>query len=193
MNSLILRACLKTRPVRAPGLQGVGFPAKPCRPRALTRRPAGVFKHALMAPSLIFAGLLAVMTLGCTSVTGGRSIKPSAIAFVTSGSATGREVIENLGPPLLELAGGHLLVYSWETSSHLRVTFHTLGRETGEAGPKPKQWAFCVATDRFDRVLRHHTITAAENESVQNAALTWYRELGPPTAQAHRGGPPLFR
>lgn len=146
-----------------------------------------------LSPSFILAGLLAMMTSGCSSVTGGRSIKPGAIAFVTAGTTTGREVIENLGPPLLELEGGHLLAYSWETSSHLRVTFHTLGRETGEAGPKPKQWVFCVATDRFFRVFRHDTITAAENESVQNAALAWYRELGPPTAQAHRGGPPLFR
>ena len=42
-----LKACLKTRPVRAPGLQMTGFSAQPCRPRALTRRFPGVFKHAL--------------------------------------------------------------------------------------------------------------------------------------------------
>ena len=42
-----LRACLKTRPVRAPGLQATGFSAKSCRPRALTRRFPRVFKHAL--------------------------------------------------------------------------------------------------------------------------------------------------
>ena len=42
-----LRACLKTRPVRAPGLQATGFSAKYCRPRALTRRFPRVFKHAL--------------------------------------------------------------------------------------------------------------------------------------------------
>ena len=42
-----LRACLRTRQVRAPGLQATGFSAKSCRPRALTRRFPGVFKPAL--------------------------------------------------------------------------------------------------------------------------------------------------
>ena len=39
-----LRACLKTRPVRAPGLQATGFSAKSCRPRALTRRSPQSFQ-----------------------------------------------------------------------------------------------------------------------------------------------------
>ena len=43
----LFRACLKTRPVRAPGLQATGFSAKSCRPRALTRRSPRDFKHAL--------------------------------------------------------------------------------------------------------------------------------------------------
>ena len=42
-----LRACLKTRPVRVPGLQRTGCSANSCRPRALTRRSPRVFKHAL--------------------------------------------------------------------------------------------------------------------------------------------------
>ena len=44
---LTLRACFKTRPVRAPGLQKARIVTEFCRPRALTRRFAGVFKHAL--------------------------------------------------------------------------------------------------------------------------------------------------
>ena len=47
MKTRALRACLKTRPVRAPGLQCVAISAVSCRPRALTRRGAGVFKQAL--------------------------------------------------------------------------------------------------------------------------------------------------
>jgi hypothetical protein len=43
----ILRACLKTRPVRGPGLQELEILAVSCRPRALTRRFGGVFKQAL--------------------------------------------------------------------------------------------------------------------------------------------------
>ena len=42
-----LRVCFKTRPVGAPGLQKARIVTEFCRPRALTRRLAGVFKHAL--------------------------------------------------------------------------------------------------------------------------------------------------
>ena len=42
-----LSGCLKTRPVRVPGLQATGFSPKSCRPRALTRRGSGVLRHAL--------------------------------------------------------------------------------------------------------------------------------------------------
>ena len=48
-----LRACLKTRPVRAPGLQQVDMAANFCRPRALTRRADRVFKHALSRDSSV--------------------------------------------------------------------------------------------------------------------------------------------
>src|SRR5450759_880322 len=43
----LLRACLKTRPVRGPGLHRMAVWAVSCRPRALTRRLGGVFKQAL--------------------------------------------------------------------------------------------------------------------------------------------------
>jgi hypothetical protein len=41
------RACLETRPVRAPGLQWTAIPANSCRPCALTRRVARISKQAL--------------------------------------------------------------------------------------------------------------------------------------------------
>src|ERR1043166_7842394 len=44
---VLLRACLKARRVRAPGLHDEGFALESCRPGALTRRPDGVFKQAL--------------------------------------------------------------------------------------------------------------------------------------------------
>ena len=47
--SFRLRACLKTRPVGAPGLQARPNWAISCRPPALTRRSCGVFKQALKA------------------------------------------------------------------------------------------------------------------------------------------------
>src|SRR5260370_35588321 len=42
-----LRACFKNRPVRGPGLQGFVILAISRRPRALTRRPPPILKHAL--------------------------------------------------------------------------------------------------------------------------------------------------
>src|ERR1035438_10178046 len=41
-----LGACLKPRSVRGPGLQACELAADSCRPRALTRRLGGIFKHA---------------------------------------------------------------------------------------------------------------------------------------------------
>ena len=43
----LFSACFRTRPVRAPGLQKTRAVTEFCRPRALTRRFAGVFKPAL--------------------------------------------------------------------------------------------------------------------------------------------------
>jgi len=47
LNLVLLRACLKTRPVVGPGLQETEILAVFCRPRALTRRWVGVFKQPL--------------------------------------------------------------------------------------------------------------------------------------------------
>ncbi len=47
MTNLSLRACLKTCPVGAPGLQRSTTLTNSCRPRALTRRRVRVFKQAL--------------------------------------------------------------------------------------------------------------------------------------------------
>ena len=43
----LVSACLKTHPVGGPGLQNAVGMAISCRPRALTRRMAGVYKQAL--------------------------------------------------------------------------------------------------------------------------------------------------
>jgi len=45
-SARILGACLKTRPVRAPGLQSALITPKLCGPCVPTRRVAGVFKQA---------------------------------------------------------------------------------------------------------------------------------------------------
>src|SRR6266705_956452 len=46
-----VRACFKNRPVRGPDLQGFGILAISRRPRALTRRPSTILKHAPNPPS----------------------------------------------------------------------------------------------------------------------------------------------
>ena len=70
---LRLRACLKTRPVRAPGLQATGLAAKTCWPRALTRRGSGVLKHALRI-------------LGCSDA---RRAKPQSENFAARSNPNG--------------------------------------------------------------------------------------------------------
>ena len=65
------RTCLKTRPVRAPGLQEWPNWAIFCRPRALTRRFCGVFKQARRHPArsraylIIVAGTLCLTSRLC--------------------------------------------------------------------------------------------------------------------------------
>jgi hypothetical protein len=50
-----MRACLEIRPVRGPGLQEFEIGGVSCRPRALTRRFGGIFKHALSQKELSFS------------------------------------------------------------------------------------------------------------------------------------------
>jgi hypothetical protein len=55
-QAFALRACLKTCPVRPPGLRDEGFSLKSCRPRA--RRPGGIFKQAHpIVPYSVYIGL----------------------------------------------------------------------------------------------------------------------------------------
>src|SRR5260370_22774816 len=60
-----LRAAFKNRPVRGPGLQGFVILAISRRPRALTRRPPTILKHALAAA--LFAGVSGFVSLGSNS------------------------------------------------------------------------------------------------------------------------------
>ena len=54
-----MRACLKTHPVRAPGLQRMAVSAVSCRPRALSRWKTGPSLHHSITPSLRFPHVLA--------------------------------------------------------------------------------------------------------------------------------------
>ena len=60
-----LRAGFKNRPVRGPGLQGFVILAISRRPRALTRRPPTILKHALAAA--LFACVSRFVSLGSDS------------------------------------------------------------------------------------------------------------------------------
>src|SRR6266849_9696955 len=48
-------ACFKNRPVRGPGLQGFRLLAISGTPRALTRRPPTILKHALRIQRVLLA------------------------------------------------------------------------------------------------------------------------------------------
>ena len=105
-----------------------------------------------------------------------RLCRPDTISFITPGITTKQEVLENLGSPLLDLEGGRLIAYYWETTGKLKASWFWFGREGGEIGPKQKQWAFCVAFDVSGRVTRRATISTENDETVRDAVLKWHAQ-----------------
>ncbi len=79
------RSLFENRPVRAPGLQNERFCLKSCRPRALTRRPGGVFKQAPWKHDFIFIpeGCLIIaqrFNVGCRAQ---NRLRPEGTAEIT--------------------------------------------------------------------------------------------------------------
>jgi outer membrane protein assembly factor BamE (lipoprotein component of BamABCDE complex) len=117
-----------------------------------------------------------VTNSGCARVSAGYGIQPGTVSFITPGITTKQEVLENLGSPLLDLEGGQLIAYFWETTGQLKASWYWFGRELGQVGPKQSQWAFCVAFDAAERVSRHATISIMNDETVCVAVLKWHAQ-----------------
>jgi outer membrane protein assembly factor BamE (lipoprotein component of BamABCDE complex) len=128
------------------------------------------------ASALVLALAVSVASCGCASVSAGHRIGADTISFITPGITTKQEVLENLGSPLLDLEGGRLIAYYWETTGKLKASWFWFGREGGEIGPKQKQWAFCVAFDVSGRVTRRATISTENDETVRDAVLKWHAQ-----------------
>src|SRR6266581_3483198 len=82
-----LRACLKTRPVGAPGLPDKWIPLDLCRPRALTRRFGRVFKQAL--------GLLLLAGQTVCAQPADEFFHSGAQSYLSNNVARAREEVDN--------------------------------------------------------------------------------------------------
>src|SRR6266550_1544660 len=82
-----LRACLKTRPVGAPGLQDKWILVGLCRPRALTRRFRRVFKQAL--------GLLLLAGQAVCAQPADEFFHSGAQSYLSNNVAKAREEVDN--------------------------------------------------------------------------------------------------
>ena len=124
---------------------------------------------------LALVSVLAFVGNGCAVVTGGHRITPTMVSFIRSGITTRQELLENLGPPTLDLEDGRLIAYTWETTGQQYASFFFVDRHWGEIGPRQRQWAFCVAFDKTERVAHRATICCGQEETLRAATLSWYR------------------
>ena len=79
-----------------------------------------------LTSSLVLALAVCVANSGCARVSAGHRIKPGMVSFITPGITTKQELLENLDSPLLDLEGGHLIAYCWETTGQQQASFFSL-------------------------------------------------------------------
>src|SRR5690349_9893962 len=124
-------------------------------------------KH-LHCGALALAWVLGCGLAGCATRDSGYKISQETIAFVQPGKTAKAEVIENLGPPLLELKNPRVVAYSWGkmhmTGAKPAVREDPMqGRSMGYGvGPPPEEgtgvesrrWICCFALDENDKVVK---------------------------------------
>ena len=182
----VLSACLKTRPVRAPGLQAPGLAAKSWRPRARTRRSARVLKHAL---TLVTATLALVLT-GCVPfvaaipsirrpVIEGKRFSSEEVAFVRLGVTTRQDITRTLGQPWAYYEDSQVMVYYGEQ----RVGFWAAGLVplapapalVGDGEITRLHYLF-VKLDPRDRVERLGFVKATHRTKTRDVVKKWEAE-----------------
>jgi hypothetical protein len=139
-------------------------------------------KRSWIASTLCLIWLLP----GCATQESGYKISDETIAFIQPGVTMRAEVVENLGPPLLELKDLRVVAYSW---GKLRATGSRApeqqGLQTGSmgnAGGPPsddsglvetRRWICCIALDDKDRVTRVERVAMEGATSLENAVRQW--------------------
>ena len=139
----------------------------------------------------IRAGLVLALCFGlagCTTRDSGYKISNETIAFIKPGVTTQSEVVENLGPPLLELKDLHACAYSWG-----KMRLANSSREGMQPGPmdnreqsyilKPptdegtlvetRRWLCCIAMDDQGKVTRVERVKVEGSPSLEKTLRDW--------------------
>jgi hypothetical protein len=138
------------------------------------------------------AALTAGSLCGCATRETGYKITDETIAFIEPGTTTRSEVIDNLGPPLLELKDLRVLAYSWgkahatgggavatqEAMQNRPIqSYAPVSTGGGEEGGlvESRRWVCCVAWDESERVRRVERIRLEGATSLEQAVRDWAR------------------
>ncbi len=155
--------------------------------------------YTLIGTTSSMLGFIAMAA--CATRDSGYRITKETTAFVQPGVTTRADLIENMGPPLLELKDPHVLAYSWG-KVHPKAVARAPGQDPSmapggaanqagySAGPSPleetgsvetERWVYCVALDDHDRVTRSETVKLEQAPSLEIAVRRW--------ANAHPSSP----
>ena len=103
-----------------------------------------------------------------TTVDSGMRIHPHVAAALRPGECSYREVVADLGPPLLELDGQRAIAYRWDT--------HTGYRQVLFQEPTPmrvRYQAFCLKFDDQQRLQDHTYFTEKDYDVLTQRMTEW--------------------
>jgi len=148
-----------------------------------------------MRPTISWRGMILGLTIlglvsACATRDSGYKISEETIAFIKPGATSRSEVIENLGPPLLELKDPPVVAYSWgkmrvaggarasaNDDPMLRAdrTGTAIIPPTGEQSElvETRRWICCIALDQKDQVTRVERVELPGAGSLEQAVRAW--------------------
>jgi hypothetical protein len=130
--------------------------------------------------------LLAWTVPGCASRDSGYKISNDTVAFIEPGVTTRAEVVENLGPPLLDLPDARVSAYSW---GRVRVSgsqpvvrddrleprtmgYYSTTPSTWQES-ESRRWAYAIAWDENNRVMRTERIKVEGITTLERTVREW--------------------
>jgi hypothetical protein len=145
----------------------------------------GNWKWAWLAVLAAACGLTS-----CATRDSGYKISEETIAFIRPGETTRAEVIENLGPPLLELRDIRASAYTWgkmrlavsgkqvmreDPLQSRQMTGYSLAPPPSEEGTlvEHRRWLCCLAFDDQGKVRRVERIRVEGSPSLEKALRDW--------------------
>ncbi len=201
MSVLRLRACLKTRPVRGPGLQGLEPVPVCCRPRALTRRFVCVFKQALSDVHQATA-LLGLLLACFINPAAHASIRGSAHDFSSQGWSQGETCIACHTPHnASKTLDTPLWNHATTTASFTLYSSSSLHNPVGQPGPHSKSCLSChdgtVAVDSFaggtgTLSISGSALIGTDLSNDHPVGITMYHEAGLKCQNCHQTHPFKF-